>query len=192
MRIKHYANFPIPIPSNIPPSVVLAYVQTYVPTLRHNACVKGFEEIPTNPDQLQGDENFGPWDATVQAYQVHSVSQLAPGISRQAWWPVIFQCTPDGIRAKARNSNMNITVWATWTVRPRRQEGASPANSESTNSSVMVVGEEWELFDEILIEAHRLFMPFTSQYTRKLHHDITQSMVAEVTKGYLNGTLFQS
>jgi hypothetical protein len=189
MRLKHYANIPIPIPTNIPPNIVLAYIQTFVPTLKHNICVNSFKEIPSDPN-LPDDAIFGPWNNTVRTYEIHEITQLAPRISAQARWPVNFQCTPDGIRARAINSKVGTTVWATWTVRPRVNV-ASPANSESTNSSATVVGEEWELFDEVIIECHRLMMPFTAPYACKIHHDITQKIVDEITKGYCDGTLFQ-
>ncbi|KAI5457083.1 hypothetical protein BGZ63DRAFT_457736 [Mariannaea sp. PMI_226] len=188
MRSQYCASIPIPIPINVPPTIVLAFIQTYVPTLEHNPSVAGFHEIPTDPTSLDNDPHFVPWNDSVRTYQVHEITQLVPGISAQSRWPVVYQRTPDGIRARATASRTGITVWASWTIRPR-VEGGSPANSESTaTSSATAVGEEWELLDEIVMECHRLMMPFASSMALKAHRDITQKIVDEAAKRYFDGT----
>ncbi|KAF7555494.1 hypothetical protein G7Z17_g2116 [Cylindrodendrum hubeiense] len=192
MRSQHYTIVAIPIPINLPPQVVVAFIQTYVPTLRLNDHVAGFEEIPADPSCIANDPFFGPWDDTVRSFQVHEITRLLPGVSRETRWPVVFQSFPDGISSRA-NANAGILVWARWTV--RRRDVASPASPASpetaTSSPATEVGEEWELYEEVLTDANTMLMRFTARSVDRIHNQITQRLVDEVCKSYFDGTLYQ-
>lgn len=189
MRSEHRTSISITIPNNVPPQVVLASVQTFIPTMRLNDHVADFKEIPTDPNSLPQDAFFGPCNSTLRTFQIREVTQLAPGINREATWPVTMQCIPDGINCRAKALGGTV-VWARWTVR-QRQPGVSPTRPESTASSTTRVEEEWELHDEVLVHAHSLMMPFIRSVIHRIHYDISQRVVDEVVKGYFDGTLYQ-
>ncbi|KAK7418740.1 hypothetical protein QQX98_003758 [Neonectria punicea] len=180
MRSEHRTSISIPIPNHVPPQVVLAFVQTFTPTMRLNDHVAGFEEIPTDPSSLPDDAFFGPCNRTLRSFQIREVTQLAPGINREATWPVAMQCIPNGINCRAK-ALMGTIVWARWTVRQRHPE----------DSPTRVGEEEWELHDEVLVHAHSLMMPFTKSVIHRAHYNISQRMVDEVVKGCFDGTMYQ-
>lgn len=187
MRSQHRTLVCIPIPATLPPHVVVAFIQTYAPTLQYNSHVANFTEIPSDPNSIANDPFFGPMDNTVRTFQIHEVTRLLPGISREARWPVVFQSFPDGIRSRA-DPPIGTIVWARWTV--RRRYAGSPALSESTtSSSATEVGEEWDLCEEVLTDANTMMMPFTAKVIDEVHNEISQKIVDEAFKGYLNGTL---
>ncbi|KPM45646.1 hypothetical protein AK830_g939 [Neonectria ditissima] len=189
MRSQHRTVVSIPIPGTLPPHIVVAFLQTYAPTLRHNEHVVGFDDIPCDPSITASDPFFGPWDASVRSFQVHEVTQLIPGVNRSVKWPVVFQCIPDGICSRA-DHYIGTIVWARWTV--RRRDAGSPTHSDSTTSSSSTEpGDEWELFEEVLTDANTMMMPFTARVIDKVHNQISQRVVDEAFKAYMNGTLYQ-
>ncbi|KAH7139634.1 hypothetical protein B0J13DRAFT_66319 [Dactylonectria estremocensis] len=187
MRSQHTTFVTIPIPINLPPHTVVAYLQTYAPTLRHNDHVANFTEVASDPADIANDVFFGPWDESVRTFQIHEVTRLLPGVSRENRWPVVFQSFPSGINSRA-NANIGTIVWARWTVRHR--DAGSPANSESTaSSSATEMGEEWELYEEVLVDANTMVMPFAARVIDKIHQEISQRIVDDVFKTYFNETL---
>ncbi|KAH7120539.1 hypothetical protein EDB81DRAFT_814375 [Dactylonectria macrodidyma] len=187
MRSQHWTFVTIPIPTNLPPQTVVTYLQTYAPTLRHNDHVASFTEVASEPVDIANDDFFGPWDDSVRTFQIHEVTRLLPGISKENRWPVVFQSFPNGINSRA-NAHVGTIVWARWTVR-RRADVGSPANSESTtSSSATEIGEEWELYEEVLMDGNTMVMPFASRIIDKVHQEISQRLVDDVVKAYFNET----
>lgn len=190
MRVQHRFSVTIPLPSNLPPYLVIGWLQSYIPTLQHNFSVANFQEIPSDPNSIANDTFIGPWDTTVRTFHVHELYELVPGLTAPMQWPAVYRCVPDGVRLRVSAPNGN-TIRSQWTVRASRG-GSSPANSGSSSSgwsSTTEPTEEWELYDEGVLEGHSLLMPFTSKYIDMVHNHLSQSLVNEAYRAYLNGTL---
>ncbi|EEU45676.1 uncharacterized protein NECHADRAFT_61450 [Fusarium vanettenii 77-13-4] len=187
MRSQYRFFISIPIPNTLPPEIVLNFIQTYTPTLQSNPVIADFTEKPTDINGITSDPFFGPPDNTLRTFEIHEVITLAPGLRKETRWPTVFQCTPHGIRSRA-NATAGIVVWAEWVVRPRQDSSSagSPIEAGNTPSTERTLGEEWELYEEVTIEANRLVMPFVSRTSNDVHREICHKVLAEAMKGYVN------
>lgn len=62
------------------------------------------------------------------------------------------------------------------------------APDPGTPSSNGTLVEEWELFEEVVVEAHGLLMPFVSRYTDLAHVGICQRIMDDIIEnGLFNG-----
>jgi hypothetical protein len=182
MRTRHVLTVSVPLPSILPPHLVVESLQTYTPTLRHNFCVASFFQIHSDPNSIAADPFFGPWDDTICTFYCHEVTELVPGLNLRSQWPCIFQSTSDGARFRV-TAPRGVNVWVRFSVRPRV---ASPTPSENTATPTASAGDEWELYDEIVVEGNRLVMPFTLPYTQRVHQQVCEKLVDEVFKEYVN------
>ncbi|KAK7416198.1 hypothetical protein QQX98_005395 [Neonectria punicea] len=93
MRSQDHTFVSIPIPSNVPSHVVLAYIQTYEPVLRHNPGMVSYSQLDLDLDQVGNDSFFDSSDPehTIRAYQAHEVIWLGPGLHKELRWPIFFQ-----------------------------------------------------------------------------------------------------
>lgn len=186
MRSQHRFLVSIPIPSSLPPEFVLSFIQTYTPTLQSNPVIADFTEKPTDISSVTSDPYFGPPDDSLRTFQIHEVITLAAGLRKETRWPTVFQRTPHGIRSRA-NATVGIVVWAEWMVRPRQDSTAtSPVEPGNTPSTDRTLGEEWELYEEVTIEANSLLMPFVSRTSNDVHSEICQKVLDAAMKGYVN------
>ncbi|KAF4967729.1 hypothetical protein FSARC_4790 [Fusarium sarcochroum] len=176
MRSKHQTFITVPIPSRVPPEVVLAHIQRYTPTLEHNSVVVSFSEITPNAALVLSDPFFGAPNSSVRSFESTERLILAPGLTRDRKWPVTFQSIPNGIRSRA-DARAGVTVWTEWLVRPRQDVG--------TPSSTATLTEEWELYEELVIEANALIMPFVSRTADEVHRTINQKVIDEIERNYL-------
>ncbi|KAF5020727.1 hypothetical protein F66182_7229 [Fusarium sp. NRRL 66182] len=176
MRSQHQISITIPIPSHVPPEVVLAHIQTYTPTLRHNSIVVGFFETPPNIELVHSDPFFGPADGTVRSFETCERLALAPGLTRERKWPATFQSTANGIRCRA-DAAAGVTARAEWVVRPRQDA--------DTPSSTGTLVEEWELHVDVLTEGNSLLMPFISRTAEKVHRQISNNVLEEAVENYM-------
>ncbi|KAH7134182.1 hypothetical protein EDB81DRAFT_803358 [Dactylonectria macrodidyma] len=168
MRSRYTATTSSPIPRNLPSEVVVAFIQSYDPLLRHNPGIVSYKEIAADPNDTSNDPFFGPWDNTIRKFQVREVIWLAPGLTKDLEWPMIYQCTPDGIRYRG-DATAGIIGWTQWVVRPR-QGNTPPAGP----------GNEWELWGESTVEANSLLMPFISNNTKNFVEQICQGVIDEI------------
>ncbi|KPM40869.1 hypothetical protein AK830_g5721 [Neonectria ditissima] len=175
-RSQCYATVAIPIPNHVSPEAVIAFIQTYRPILRHNPSIVSFEKVVSRFDAIGNDSFFGPWDDTVCTFQVREVITLAPGLTKDMSWPMIFQCIPDGIRFRG-DAAVGVVAWNRMVVRPRQQV-MSPCSSEGSTPSD--VAEEWELLFESTVEANRLLMPFITGNTENFLRQICEGLVDEI------------
>ncbi|KAG9508127.1 hypothetical protein J7337_001689 [Fusarium musae] len=53
MRSKHQIFITVPIPSRVPPEIVLAHIQTYTPMLANNNVIMSFKETTPNMELRQ-------------------------------------------------------------------------------------------------------------------------------------------
>ncbi|KAF4470669.1 hypothetical protein FALBO_2426 [Fusarium albosuccineum] len=187
MRTQHHLSIATPIPGNVPPGVVVAAIQTYTPLIRHHSAMTGFDEVSATPDVLDNDPFFGPWDDSVRAFQLRELITLAPGLTKEITYQTIFQLVPDGTRSRAM-APAGIVVRAEFTVRQRRATTVpiSPAGSDSTasGSTVTAMGDEYELREEVLVEANSLLMPFITEALATVHRGICERVVVETAKNY--------
>ncbi|KAL6410856.1 hypothetical protein AUP68_07288 [Ilyonectria robusta] len=184
MRSQHVLTVSVPLPSILPPHLVLAALQTYTPTLRHNRSINQYHEIPSDPNYTAGDPFSPPWDGSGRTFYVYELTELWSGIKRRAEYPVVFQSTPSGAWSRVKTP-LGINVWCEWTVRPRAQSQSSTP-SESTPNFMTNLADEWELYDTIVIEGNMLFMPFALQYTQRVHQEVCEKVIDEVFKNYVN------
>ncbi|KAF5714584.1 hypothetical protein FMUND_7301 [Fusarium mundagurra] len=184
MRSKHQIFITVPIPSRVPPEIVLAHIQTYTPMLANNKVIMSFKETTPNMELVSKDPFFGTPNSSVRTFSSSERLILAPGLTRDRSWPVTCLSIPNGIRCRA-DAKAGVTVRTEWIVRPRQDFGSSP----STTSSPGTLVEEWELYEEVIIEANSLIMPFVARTADEVHRGICQKVVDEVVNKYLaNGT----
>ncbi|KAH7125836.1 hypothetical protein EDB81DRAFT_860540 [Dactylonectria macrodidyma] len=157
MRSQYHVSMSVPIPGNLPPEVVLDLLQTFAPTLEHNPIIADFTEIDTDMDSITKDPFFDPLNESIRTYKTHQVFTLVPGVTKQMWWPTTFH----------------------WTVRPR-QDAASP----STPGTEQTLVEEWELYEEIILEANKLLLPFCCPILENVHREINVKVVDQAMKSY--------
>ncbi|KAK2936908.1 hypothetical protein FoTM2_000124 [Fusarium oxysporum f. sp. vasinfectum] len=170
MRSKHQIFITVPIPSRVPPEIVLAHIQTYTPMLANNDVIMSFKETTPNVELVSRDPFFGTPNSSVRTFFFQS-------------WPVTCLSIPNGIRCRA-DAKAGVTVRTEWIVRPRQEFGSSPSTS-----SPGTLAEEWELYEEVIIEANSLLMPFVARTADEVHRGICQKVVDEVVNKYLaNGT----
>ncbi|KAF5672801.1 hypothetical protein FHETE_3635 [Fusarium heterosporum] len=166
MRSQHHISITVPISNRVPPEVVLAHIQKCTPLLEHNTVVTGYTEMSPDVALVMGDPFFGKPNSSIRTFLSHERIHLAPGLTRERSWPVTCLSIPNGIRWRA-NANAGVTVWTEWVVRPRQDLG--------TPSSAGTLTEEWELYEEVTIEANKLIMPFVSRTADGVHHQIDLS-----------------
>ncbi|KAH6972851.1 hypothetical protein BKA56DRAFT_592914 [Ilyonectria sp. MPI-CAGE-AT-0026] len=196
MRSRYRADITSPIPGNLPSEVVVAFLQTFTPIIRHNPGMVSFEESPSNPSLIENDPYFGPWDNTVRAFEVREVIQLAPGLRRETKWPIVFQCVPNGALCRV-NAPGGIITWTQWTVRPLSEATVSTnldgspgatASLDDSPGTMTALGEEWELYGETHLEANSLMIPFIFPMTCKILREMSGRIVDEVFKSYFVNT----
>ncbi|KAH7150343.1 hypothetical protein B0J13DRAFT_674032 [Dactylonectria estremocensis] len=178
MRSRYTATTSSPIPRNLPSEVVVAFIQSYDPVLRHNPGIVSYEEVAADPNDISDDLFFGPWDNTVRKFRVREVIWLAPGLTKDLVWPMIYQHTPDGIRYRG-DATAGIIGWTQWVVRPR-QGNTPPAGFGDLLSTAQNAGDEWELWGESTVEANTLLMPFISNNTKNFVEQICQGVIDEI------------
>ncbi|KAK7433061.1 hypothetical protein QQZ08_000534 [Neonectria magnoliae] len=115
MRSQDHTFVTIPIPSNVPARVVLAYIQTYEPVLRHNPGMVSYSQLDLDIDQVLNDSFFDSSDPeqTLRAYQAHEVIWLGPGLHKELRWPIFFQCVPNGIICRC-DAPAGVVTWTEW------------------------------------------------------------------------------
>ncbi|KAI6774066.1 hypothetical protein HG531_000915 [Fusarium graminearum] len=103
MRSQHHSTVTIPIPRHIPPQVVLDYLQTYEPVLRHNPGMVSWTPSTLNYETVIHDTFFDASDPnqSLRCFEAYEIIRLGPGVGRDCRWPIIFQRVPNGIVSRA-------------------------------------------------------------------------------------------
>ncbi|KAI8665718.1 hypothetical protein NCS56_01008800 [Fusarium sp. Ph1] len=180
MRARDKTFVTIPFPSDVPPHVVLDYIQTYEPVLQHNPGVVSYDPVDIDPAQFATD----PWldlcefDPSLRLFQAHEVVWLAPGISKNQSWLILFQRVPDGIVCRCK-AGVGVVSWTEWSVRPRQREESSPSTPSTATPSSQDGDDGWELQGVVTVEANRLILPSCMWIAKWLQRQIGQSMVNE-------------
>ncbi|KAK7426849.1 hypothetical protein QQZ08_006595 [Neonectria magnoliae] len=184
MRTQRLLSHAIPIPGNLPPGVVLASVQSFIPFLDNHKTMTRYNETPPRPESIANDPFFSLGDDTLRFYQASELVTLAPGLSKEVTYHVVFQRISDGMRTRAE-APAGVVIRAEYTVRPRPNP-TSPAGSDSTGtgSTITAVGDEYELHEDVVVEANSLMMPFIIDSVVTAHHTICVGVIDEVAKSY--------
>lgn len=190
MRSRHTFTLSVPIPANIPPSIVLAAVRSFTPLISNHIANDGFQEIFPHPSQTANDAFFPPWDNTVRAFRVRENIGMTPGLFKEVHYQDVFQAVEAGARFRA-DAPAGVIVHAQVVVRPRRSPTTpiSPAASDSSSGSDTVETDEYELYDEATLEANSLVMPFIAQKAQACHQALCERIVAQAQKDYVSGKL---
>ncbi|QPC74677.1 hypothetical protein HYE68_005429 [Fusarium pseudograminearum] len=179
MRLKHQVLVTAPIPGHVPPEAVLAHIQTFTPLLKHNAVFTSFSETPPDTARVHSEPFFGPPNSSVRSFLCFQRLELVAGLTQDEYWPITFLKIHNGIRARV-DARASVTVWIECLVRQAPDPG-----TPSSNGTLV---EEWELFEEVVVEAHGLLMPFVSRYTDLAHVGICQRIMDDIMEnGLLNG-----
>ncbi|KAJ4008051.1 hypothetical protein NW752_009929 [Fusarium irregulare] len=194
MRTTQLLSISVPVPGTLPPSAVLAALQAVDPFVAHHRTVTKLDEVPADPADTAEDPFFGPFDDTFRAFEMQELVNLAPGLAKTITYRAIFQVIPDGLRSRAK-APVGVVVRAQWQVR-QQQRGRSatgpisPAGSDSTasGSTATVEGDEFELHEQVLLEANSLLMPFITESCVAVHREICENFMAATFKEYF-GTL---
>ncbi|KAF5020267.1 hypothetical protein F66182_7715 [Fusarium sp. NRRL 66182] len=192
MRTTRHLTISIPIPGNLPPGAVVAGLQTITPFITHNRTITSVDEVLAAPEDTVDDPFFGPFDDSFRTFDCHEVISLAPGLSKTIGWKAIFQSVTDGVRSRAL-APAGVTVRAEWTVRQQQRAPMgpiSPAGSDSTasGSTVTQEGDEYELHEDVFLEANSLLMPFIVDSCLAVHRDMCENLLAGIFKDYFGPT----
>ncbi|KAI5462975.1 hypothetical protein BGZ63DRAFT_422381 [Mariannaea sp. PMI_226] len=182
MRTKARYNYTVSIPANMPPAVVIAALHSFIPFIYLHPSITAFTEQPVQPSQVNDDPFFGPLDDTFRSFQVSDVVTLAPRLSKTISYQVLFQAFADGMRSRGLAS-AGVAIRAEYTVRAR-PGATSPAGSDSTGSSATVVGEEYEVNEDLEVEVNSLIMPIIGDNTFNIHRKILNAVMEQATKNY--------
>ncbi|KPM40007.1 hypothetical protein AK830_g6574 [Neonectria ditissima] len=184
MRSQRLLNHDVPIPGNLPPGVVIASVQSFIPFLDNHKTMTRYSETPPRPESIADDPFFSSGDDSVRFFQVSELVTLAPGLSKEVTYQVVFQRIPDGMRSRAE-APAGVVIRAEYTVRPRLGP-TSPAGSDSTGtgSTMTAVGDEYDIHEDVMVEANSLMMPFIIDAVVTAHHTICVGVIDEVAKSY--------
>ncbi|KAH6895134.1 hypothetical protein B0T10DRAFT_455408 [Thelonectria olida] len=182
MKTTKQYNYSVPLPANIPPTVVLSVMQSCIPFMTTSKTIISFTEQAPDPSVAADDPFFGPWDDSFRCFQCQEVISLAPRLSKTIEYQVLFKPTPDGVRTRAAAA-AGVTIRSDYSVRPRPGP-TSPAGSDSTGSSVTVVGDEYELNEDMSIEANSLLMQFVTGKALDAHQHIVNAIIDQITKNY--------
>ena len=193
MRVQRRLSIDVPISSALPPSVVVAALQTFSPVIRHLGTLSRYEPIQPRAGVVADDPFFTPaapdGDLAVSSFQVYELITLAPGLTKEVTYPTHFQRLPNGLRCRADGA-ARIVGWCEFTVRPRRNAGSdaapSPDGSASTPSSINDA-DEYELHEAMVIEANSLLMPFVLQTMSVAHRGLCNKILDEVMQQYYAG-----
>ncbi|KAF4956871.1 hypothetical protein FSARC_11459 [Fusarium sarcochroum] len=189
MRTTQHLTISIPIPGTLPPFAVVAALQTVTPFIAHHRTLTSYEEVAPDPEDTVNDPFFGPFDDTFRTFDLQELVSLAPGLGKTISYKAVFQTIPDGLRSRAL-APVGVVVRAQWTVRQLQRGRAasgplSPASdSTASGSTVTAEGDEFELHEEVLLEANSLLMPFITESLLKVHREICENFMAETFKGY--------
>lgn len=181
MRSQCGMEVALPIPVHIPAQFALEYLQANAPALTQVCEDPVFEELPPDPALIADDSFFGPWDENTRLYNISGPIYLAPGLKKAATWSAVYQLIPDGVRLRGV-VNAGVVSWTKWTIR-RRQDGTG---SESSSPGLNI--EEWELYGEVMIEAHNLLMPFASLFLRRVIRQLGERAIDGLVQTYYNNT----
>lgn len=184
MRTQRLLSHAIPIPGNLPPGVVVTSVQSFIPFLDNHKTMTRYNETPARPESITNDPFFNPEDDSIRFFQVSELVTLAPGLSKEVTYQVVFQRIPDGMRSRAE-APAGVVIRAEYTVRPRLGP-TSPAGSDSTGtgSTITAVGDEYEIHEDVVVEANSLMMPFIIDAVITAHRTICIGVIDEVAKSY--------
>jgi hypothetical protein len=190
MRTTQLLSISVPVPGTLPPGAVLAALQAVDPFVAHHRTVTKLEEVPANPADTAEDPFFGPFDDTFRAFEMQELVNLAPGLAKTITYRAIFQVIPDGLRSRAK-APVGVVVRAQWQVRQQQRDRSatgpiSPAGSDSTasGSTATVEGDEFELHEQVLLEANSLLMPFITESCVSVHREICENFMAATFKEY--------
>lgn len=182
MRVQRQMSITVPIPPSLPPSVVVAYLQTVHPIIRNLGTLARYEETSAGGDPVANDPFFGiPANSPVASYQIFELITLAPGLTKEVTYPAYFQRVDGGVRVRA-NGAAGITGWCEFTVRQKKVPD-SPDGSVSTASSDHGP-EEYELFESLLVQANALLMPFVCQTMTFAHRGLCDKVLHEAAESY--------
>ncbi|KAF7543387.1 hypothetical protein G7Z17_g10783 [Cylindrodendrum hubeiense] len=183
MRTQRLLSHSIAIPGNLPPAALITSVQSYIPFLSNHKTMTRYNENTPNPEAIANDPFFDPpWDDSIRFFEVTELVTLAPGLSKEVTYQVVFQRIPDGVRSRAE-APAGVVIRAEYTVRPRLGP-TSPAGSDSTGSTVTAVGDEYEMHEDVAVDANSLMMPFIVGSVVTAHRTICMGVIDEVCKNY--------
>ncbi|RKK07449.1 hypothetical protein BFJ66_g17929 [Fusarium oxysporum f. sp. cepae] len=175
MRSKHRILDTAPIPSHLSPEIVLAHIHTYTPLLKHNPVFVSFSETTPDFRLVHSEPFFGPPNSSVQSFLCFQRLELAPGLTQDEEWPITFLRIKNGIRARV-DARASVTVWIECLVRRPRNPG--------TPSTPGTLTDEWELYEEVVIESNTLLMPFVSRMTDLAHRGICRRIMNDILSNY--------
>ncbi|KAI1071750.1 hypothetical protein LB507_005444, partial [Fusarium sp. FIESC RH6] len=182
MRSQHHSFVNIPIPRHIPPKLVLDYVQTYEPILRHNPGMVSWSESTLNHETVLHDTFFDASNQSLRCYEAYEIIKLGPGVERDVRWPIVFQKVPNGIVSRT-DAPAKVITWTQWYVR-MRQQNEQDVSTPSTATPSSSADDEWELYGIVTLEAHRMLIPWCTRKTKLYQEAIGQGIVDDICSKY--------
>ncbi|KAK0383135.1 hypothetical protein NLU13_9048 [Sarocladium strictum] len=191
MRVQRQYTIAVPIPPYVPPSVIIAHLQTVSPIIRHLGTLSRYETTSAELPAIQSDPFFHQSPAPISGFQIYELITLAPGLTKEVTYPAYFQSSQSGVRCRA-NGAAGITGWADYSVRQRSEDSSTGSpGMGSTPSTIASEGEEYwheyEIHETLLVEANSLLMPFVARTMEESHRNLLHKIIDEATQGYAVG-----
>lgn len=178
MRTRRQFHRSVPIPANVPPAAVVAALLSLHPIVRHLGDMFRYEKIPTDIDVIIDDPWFViPSEHPIVSWQLSQRLHMAPGLSREVQYPTFLQRVGDKVRGRA-DGTARVFVWTEFSVRKK---------PTYTNGAPATGADEYELYEEVIMECSTLLMPFIVTSTNEAHRKMCTGIVREVTENYLKG-----
>ncbi|KAH8177700.1 hypothetical protein LIA77_02782 [Sarocladium implicatum] len=192
MRVQRQYTISVPIPSFVPPSLVIGHLQTIDPVIRHLGTFSRYEPAQHRLPDIRDDPFFLPNGPEISAFQIYELITLAPGLTKEVTYPAFFQPSHTGVRCRA-NGTAGITGWADYNVQQSQQRASSASSSPPDGSSAAMstpspsaTAEAWEyeIHETLLVEANSLLMPFVARTMEESHRDLLRKIIDEAAAGY--------
>lgn len=197
MRVQRQYTISVPIPPYVPPSLVVAHLQTIDPVIRHLGTLSRYEPAQHRLPDIRDDPFFLANGPDISAFQIYELITLAPGLTKEVTYPAFFQPSHAGVRCRA-NGAAGITGWADYNVQQSQQRASSASASASpldgsaaamSTPSPGAVAEAWdyEIHETLLVEANSLLMPFVARTMEESHRDLLRKIIDEAAQAYAMG-----
>lgn len=166
----------VPIPTHLPPEVVLQALHAFEPLITANPFLESYERRPVPVEDLVADPFFRDDGRNLRAFIVLDRVPIIPGVgwaSKHVSIPCVFQSFARGARCRA-DAQAGVTVRSSYEVRRRGEvEGGPDAAADS-------VAGDFELVEIATVECGSLVRSFVKRSFASAHEEILQRLVDEL------------
>lgn len=164
----------VPIPASLPPTAVIASLQTYDALITPNPYLDRYERRPVDVEEVANDAFFREDGQNLQAYVVYDRVPIIPGVgswaTKEVAIPCMFQSFKHGVRCCA-HAQGGVTVRSSYEVRRRGEVSQGPELAVGPGDG------DYELVDISNIECGALVKPFVKMRFSSAHQALLQQVI---------------